>query len=178
MTTLAALLFGEGVDAGPILDTALGSDAVGLGRILISGLAVPSADVAGALARLLDVPVGNVAIRGWHQHRKIEQARQQTKDNATDRAVVRLGDHKIKSKQRPVIEATVGNHTMPVLNLELEVEIDVSAVDLVIEQGEVCEVHHGSAVAKAKLSASKVTLAERNFSTVDLTPEAHVAELP
>lgn len=166
MTTIARALAGTD-DAGS--EAALQQALLRLGQLRVAGLVVPSAEVSSALAALLDQPLGNVALRAWAQHHEIQQACQRTAADPGSREVVRLLKHRIVSRQSPVIEAMVHGAPVPLIELDLRVEIEASSVDVVIENGVVTDTRPGTAIAKATLSASGVTLAEHELQPVDLT---------
>lgn len=166
MTTIArALVRTDDAGAGTALQQAMSR----LGPLRVAGLAVPTAEVSSALAALLDQPIGNIALRAWTQHGEIEQACRRTSANPGSREVVRLLKHRIVSRQSPVIEALVDGAPVPLIELDLLVEIEASSADLVIEHGMVADRRAGTAIARAKLSASDLTLAEHEFQPVDLT---------
>lgn len=177
MTTLADLLFEPQADAAAELATAVARTTTAAGRLSVAGITVPEADVANAIVTLLRMPIGNIAVRGWNDHRSISQAKQRTAENPTVREVIRLLEHRIVTKQEPRIEAEVNGVTVRLLTLTLEVEMRLSSADVVVERGRVVDVRPGSAVAKATLSASKVKLAEKEFRQVDLRQEIQDVDL-
>ena len=167
MTTVAQTLVAGG-DALSQL-TATVTQVLGrLGPLRLANLTVPTADVASSLATLLDVPIGNLALQGWQQHRDVAAARRSTAIHPGTREVVRLLEHRIESHQSPVIEVTVQGVPKEVLALDLDVEIEAASVDLVIEHGEIVAVESGPAIAKGTLSASDVVLASHEFQAADL----------
>ena len=172
MTSISDLLFPAADDDARAqrISLALGDTRLPIHGLLVGPLAMPLVEVASAVHRLLKMPVGNVAIRGWAKHREVNKAIDITKANPWERRVVTLAAHSIKSKQSPTVEATVGGVSTTVLTVDLEVEIEVASVDLVIANGEIIEAPTRGSVAKAKLSASGVTLAEREFQPADLEP--------
>ncbi len=169
MTTLASILFGNPVGGSwQRIAAVLGSGNFDLQSVRIGGAAVPMPEVVNAVAQLLDMPVGNIALQGWHQQREVLKAKAETAGQPGTREVVRVLQHTITSKQSPTVRATAGAASVTILTLDLEVEIKVSSADLVVEAGQMTQARAGSAVAKAKLSASGTTLAEREFQPVDL----------
>lgn len=167
MTTIAQTLVG-GNEPISRLASVVGGVLERLGPLRLAGLVVPTADVVAAIATLLDVPVGNLAIKGWQQHRDVSAARASTAANPGTHEVVRLLEHRIESHQSPVIEVTVNGVSQEVLALDLDVEVEAASVDLVIRHGKVDEVRSGPAIARGELSASEVVLASHEFQAVDL----------
>lgn len=177
MTTLADLLFEPQADAAAELAAALERTTTAAGRLSVAGIAIPEAEVANAVTTLLQLPIGNIAVKSWNDHRSISQAKERTAQNPTVREVIRLLEHRIKTKQEPEIVAELNGATVRLLTLTVEVEMRVSSADVVVERGRVVEVRPGSAVAKATLSTSKVQLAEKEFRQVDLRQEIEDVDL-
>jgi flagellar motor switch/type III secretory pathway protein FliN len=177
MTSVSDLLFPTSDDESRIqqITVAIGDTRLPLHGLLVGPLAMPLVEVASAMHRLLKMPIGNLAIRGWAKHREIQKAIEVTKANPWERRVVTLAEHSIKSKQSPTVEVTpsgapAGAPSATLLTLDLEVEIEVASVELTISGGEIIDAATKGSVAKAKLSASGVTLAERELQPADLRP--------
>ena len=77
MTTVAETLV-PGSDAISQLAATVSQVLGRVGPLRMAGLVVPISDVASSLTTLLDVPVGNLAIEGWQQHRDVAEARRRT----------------------------------------------------------------------------------------------------
>ena len=121
------------------------------------------------------MPVGNIAAKGWVKHRKVQRAIEVTAASPSEKQVVRIAEHSIKSKQSPTVEATAGGLTKTLLKLDLEVELEIASVELVIIGGEIQDAKNGGSLAKAKLSASGLTLAEQELKPADLSLQTPVA---
>ena len=171
MTTIAALLFGVPPSRDAAIKTAFGRISGPLSRINVGGVSIPPVEVTNAVVALLELPMGNLAVHGWQQHRRVQEAIERTRTDPAGREVVELLRHKIRSKQQPTIDVDVDGVAMPILELEVEVELEVASAELVIERGAVSAVRTGPTRGKATLSASGVTLAQQQFSPVDATPE-------
>jgi hypothetical protein len=169
MTTIASLLFGDGPSRQQAITSALNPIAGRLAQIQIKGLSVPTVDVTNALAALLEMPVGNLALQGWQHHNSVEQACDRTRNDPASREVIHLMPHKISSTQRPVIEAAVEQFAIPVLELTLRAELEVSSADIEVSHGQVTQARPGSGSGHLTLDAGGVTLADREFDQLDLT---------
>lgn len=167
MTTLGDLLYGPGDREDRATSLASAIEGGGL-ALTAAGFAADRGDVASALARLLDVPVGNIAIKGWAKHRDVEKARAETRATPGEREVVQLASHTITSKQKPTVDISVAGVHHTVLTLDLEVRMEIGLASLAIEEGEIVDTMPGPTVASAKLSASGVVLAEHDLTIVDL----------
>ena len=169
-TTLAELLIGSAAETPAVLAAAMAGAQAVLARLSVAGLSIPGHDVASAVAKLLEMPIGNLAIKGWSGHRSVADAKRRTAENPGAREVVRLLDHRIKSKQKPEILVEINGAPVPLFELTLEVELRISSADVVVERGEVVDVGPGSVVAKGKLSAADVELLTSEFRQVELKP--------
>jgi hypothetical protein len=167
MTTIASLLFGQN-DPRRALDKALGFVVGPAGRFSVAGLSLPVDDVAAAIAAILEMPVGTIALQGWKHNQQVVEARDRTRDDPDARESIRLMEHTIKSTQRPEVVMDVNGVPTPILQLTLYLEMKVSSADLLIEKGEISQITHGSSTAKAKLSAGNVVLAQHEFREADL----------
>ncbi len=179
MTTVTSLLFGEPPQRGPALHEAFGRIDNPLSNVHVAGVSLPDVDFTNAIADLLDLPVGNLALHGWQQHRRIADAMERTRADGTAREIVKLLEHKVHSSQKPGIDIEIDGVAKRILDLALDVEIQFASVELVIERGTIALVRPGAATARASLSASGITLAERSLTPVDATPSiSAVSESP
>ncbi len=175
MTTLTELLIEPQADAATELASALGRSPAVLAKLSVGGLAVPDVEVANAIMTLLDLPVGNIVLKGWDEYRGIAEAKRATADDHNSRQVVRLLEHRITSSHEPVVEVELNGVTYPLLKMTLEIELRLSTVDVTVERGAVADVRPGSSSAKASLSAGKVVLAEKQFRELELRSEIESA---
>lgn len=167
MTTVSDLLFASPSEGQRVLSAAF-ETAPGLGQMTIGGLTVPSIDISSALLRLFQVPLGNLALRGWNFQREVERAKTETALDPDGREVLKLFEHKIRSHQSPTIELRAGDLAVTVAKLTAEVEIVITSAELVIERGEISGLEPGEAKASAKLKAGDAVIAERSAVPVRL----------
>ena len=139
MTTIASLLFGQD-DPRRALDKALGFVVGPAGRFNVAGLSLPTSDVAAALAAILEMPVGTLALQGWKHSQQVVEARDRTRDDPDARESIRLMEHTVKSTQHPEVVMDVNGVPTPILHLTLYLEMKVSSADLVIEKVEISQV--------------------------------------
>jgi hypothetical protein len=168
MTSLATMLFDTPAAGRARLDALLGPTGLDIGRLTVAGSAIQPPQVSGALLDLFDLPIGNLAVQGWSHALEVEHAKQRTRAAPGSREVVTLGKHSITSTQSPTVEASLGGTTIPVLRLTVEVRIQVSAVRLLIEAGQLVDITPGQARASATVSADGVTLFQCDTRQVDL----------
>lgn len=181
MTSVLDLLFDEPATARSSLAGRFEASDVLSNLLRVGGLSLPNADVAGALVELLDQPVGNLVLHGWGTHRSIRKARAATAADPGSREIVRLFEHVVTSTQEPTITADVRGAEIEVARMTLEVEVRLSAANLVVEGGEISQVKTGSSQGKASLKVGKIVLAERSETALsdsalsDVTPSDGIA---
>lgn len=171
MTTIASLLFGPPPGSRAAIERALESVTGPLAALRIGGVAVPHVEVVDAVATLLELPVGNLALTAWGQQRDVAEAIERTRNDPAGREVIEVLSHRIRSRQRPTIDVDVNGARSRVLELDAEVELEMTTAELVIEAGRVTAARTGPTRGRARLSASGVTLAARDFTAVDATPD-------
>jgi hypothetical protein len=174
MTSIARLMFDHDAEGRRVLDHRLGPAGLDLARVRVAGLAVDPSEVSGALLRSFDVPIGNLALRGWQQLAQVSRARERTAAEPGTREQVHLGEHRMSFRQSPVVEAWVGGASLEVLRLTLELDVHVTAVTLDVEGGRITRSRPGPARARAALSVDGRSLVSRELRPVDLsTPAGH-----
>jgi len=170
MTAVSDLLLGPGRQPAAALEAALSRTGQHLGRLGAGVAPITDAALCRPLAGLLEEPVGNLAARGWRQHRLVAEACERTRANPGSTEVVELFEHEITSTQRPRLEVFVDDVRVEVIQLELRVALTVDRVGLTIAGGRIAGWSAGTAVGSAELSASGVSLARREHTVVDLSP--------
>jgi hypothetical protein len=169
MTTIASLLFGSPHEGRAAVERALERALGPLTALRVGGISVPSVEVVDAVSALLELPVGNLALKGWEQQRNVAESLERTRHDPSGREVVELLQHRIRSRQRPTVDVDFDGVRSTVLELDVDVELMVSSAELIIERGRVSSVRNGPTRGHARLSASGVTLAERELTSVDAT---------
>jgi hypothetical protein len=177
MTSLGQLLYGD-VDEtarGQSMEESLRDLAV----VTAAAALVPGVlpEIAGALSTMLNAPVGNLALRGWRKHRDVLDALRDTQESG-DRQVVRLARHKMSSKQSPSVDVVANGVNQTVLELDLKVDLEVSMVEMTIENGAIIDTSPGPTKAKASLSASGQTIVKRELTVIDLSFEEEATPRP
>lgn len=151
-TTVGELLGGPGTQAR------LTSEVARLVRL--SGAVVPSTEATGVLVELLEMPLGDLALRAWRAERDVRQACERTAVAPGGREVVHHFQHRVRSVQEPVVEISVNGVRQRVLTLELEVLLEVSGADVLVEAGQVRDVRPGAVSGRARLSGGGSVILE------------------
>ncbi len=179
MTSVARLLLDE-----PTLQARrqrLSERLTAMGRvppaIRVGGVDIDGVEVTNALADLLELPVGNIALRAWSARRELAEAKERTAGDPTARETVRLLEHTIESTHTPTVEVTAAGLTKTVLELELVVELTIASAAFVVQGGQVVESRAAQASGKVELSGSGVTLFERELPAFDLETAADLVDI-
>lgn len=166
MTTVGQVL-GGGAPAD-LLGEELQRGLAGVAELARLAGTVSPAQIVHALAGVLDMPMGHIALVCWSRDQEVREARERTKTVA-GQVVIKLTEHVLSSEQNPVVEIVASGVRREVLRLTLELELKVASALLVVAGGEVVSVRHGHCQATARLAASNITVKEKTFTVGDLT---------
>jgi hypothetical protein len=175
--TVRAVLFGDAPPAAALAGTP-GWRAVvdgldlALATVSPAGRASAAAEVASALAGLLDLDVADVLIGGWRTHRALVEAAAATRADASASEVVPLGTHRISAAHRPYVEVVVNGATIATVGFELSVALDIDAVLATVRQARLVDVHGGRLTMSVALTAAGRELVTR---AVTLDPAVTVS---
>jgi len=165
MTTVKDVLYAGETEGVQGLAGQLGSLGV-LAAVLPE--AVAPTRVAEAVWDLLDIPLGDLLVRGWEKHRLIEEAKKATDGQPGAIQQVRIAGHTLKSEHHPKIECDVDGRTIPLLTLRLVVSLTIDTLVVTVTEGQVAGMSPGKVKAVATLSAGGVELCRREVEAVSL----------
>lgn len=168
MTAVSELLFEPDQRPEAALESSLARTGENLGDVGLATVTVTDSALSGAMAELLEEPVGNLAVRGWQYHQLVLEACERTKANPGSIEVVELFEHEVNSRQHPRLELLVDGVRVKVIQMELDVALKVDGVGLTITEGQITGWTPGTTVGSAELTASGVSLAKREHTLVDL----------
>jgi hypothetical protein len=175
--TVRAVLFGDTAPAAVVAGTP-GWRAVvdgldlALSAVSPAGRVFASAEVASALAELLELDVADVLIGGWRTHRSLIEAAAATRDDPEASEIVRLATHRIGAAHRPYVEVVVNGATIATVDFELSVELDIDAVLATVRRARLVAVHGGRLTMSVTLTAAGRELVSR---AVTLDPAVTVS---
>lgn len=146
--TALALLFGQEADSQEaIADRIESADPENLDRAL-EGL--PKAtreaavrEVAAATAGLLNVNLIDMLVAGWRKHHDLTSAARRTLAAPGSTELVQLATHQVTEAQQPYVSVLVDGHRVAILNLDLSVVFDISALLAGIRAGRLVALHSG-----------------------------------
>jgi hypothetical protein len=118
-------------------------------------------ELAGALARVLELRLGAVLVRGWRKHRDVTQAARRTAGDPASSEVVRLASHVVTLDDEPCIEVLVADRPALELRIGLTVAITVEVASGTVRGGRLVAISGGGATVKASVSVEGTTIAER-----------------
>jgi len=152
------LLFGPGEEApGALAHQMLSAGAGGsLGRALEN---LPKATYEAAVseattqaAGLLDVDLIGLLVAGWRAHHDLTAAARHTLATPGSTELVDLATHRITTTQRPSVTVLVDGHQVAILQFDLSVVFDVSALVAGISAGRLVALHSGRCHITATLA--------------------------
>lgn len=120
--------------------------------------------VGDAVATLLDIDVGALAIDAWTKYDEVREAALRSNEPGSSPQRVRLLEHQITSTHRPSIELYVDNALLTTVALDLEIELDVHGLDAEITAARLTAFRSGDLDVRATLSVEGHRLAERERS--------------
>jgi hypothetical protein len=159
--TVRAVLFGEGEietelnrslrDSGSIetVAAALGKLPKAIGDAALERL-------GHVVAKLLDLDVLDVIMLGWQEHHALQEAARRTLQEPGAEEVVRLATHRMGSKYEPRVEVIVDDAHVATVHLEIDLSLELHAVNAVISSGRLAALTSGDADVAAKLSCEGV----------------------
>jgi hypothetical protein len=164
MTTFANLLFGNDEAARADLETALRE------KMTHPALGLPGvpAQIADGIVTFLTMPLGNLAVAAYDHHQRIEEARRNSAKSPGVPEVVKLAEHKIKSKLESTVDLEIYGVSQTVLRFELASEITVESLTAVVESGRVTDLTPGAATGQVTLSTAGIELARAHTQPVEL----------
>ncbi len=169
MVTTVAELLGE---VGPDLDEELRRVAGDHGAITGPVYRLLRARMAEAVATVLDIDLGSLALDGWAKYGEVRAAARRSAPPNESSERVRLVEHRITSTHRPSVELYLNEVLLATIALGLEVEIDVHGLDAEIRGGRLVGFHGGDLDVRATLSAEghKITERVRSYRIGALLP--------
>jgi len=145
--------------------------------------------LAGARARLLDIPLVDVLLGGWLRLRAV-QAYATPERRASDRHYAHeLAKHRLTSEHAPKVELYVHDVRLAEVEFDLQLSIVIAKAKLLIRRGRIMEIAVSGAGARATLKYGKHTLLTREAEEldfpvaiplgegIDIPPPLHLADI-
>jgi hypothetical protein len=168
--TASVFLF-QRQDTGQALAEALDDHGVlrsnnDLAQRLVTRIAREAAkDQLGVVADgLLNLDLGDLVTAGWRKHERLTAAAQRTAANPGSSERIQLATHRISSVHRPYVELLINDTHLTNVNLELDVEFVITALEVTVRDGRVVSLHSGDCDVSATLTAEGVQLASQQIT--------------
>jgi hypothetical protein len=120
--------------------------------------------VARAITTPLDEPLVNVGVRAWTAQQAIREAC----DAARGDPLASVLGRRVRSTQRPRVDIVLDGQSIPILELKIDIELLVDAVDAIVVAGRVDSISTGTATSRASVEIAGHRLAETGDVSVDL----------
>jgi hypothetical protein len=154
--TALAVLFGSDTDALEALAGRIASDPGTLGRALQdlpeAARAAAAREAAAAAAGLLDVDLFEVLVAGWRKYQDLTASARRTLAVPGSIELVQLANHRVTAAQHPYVTVLVDDHRVATVDLELSVDLDISALLADISAGLLAALQSGHCDITATLA--------------------------
>jgi len=117
-----------------------------------------SKNAAGLVKELLDVPLADVLVEAWKQHRRFRQYADAERYPPGEVSVVPLAEHHITSTHEPYIEVVIGGVSRGKIPFEVTLDVTVKAGNLIIESGKIKRLEAARAQVSGRLACAGETL--------------------
>jgi hypothetical protein len=173
--TAAAVVFGDMAKTAAALAGAISSDQVARAVCpVLQGLpaaaratAIQEAGVVGA--GLLDLDLGSLLVAGWRKYTALTQAARRTTEMPGREEIVNIATHQISVVSHPDVELLVNEVRAAMINFDLTVEFEVTALTGVIRSGRLVALGSGRCATTVSVAIEGVPVATRT-AEFDLNP--------
>jgi hypothetical protein len=119
------------------------------------------AAIRGTMGDLLDGTVPELAAATWAKYHSLRKYADSKKYAPTERILVPLVTHTIRSVHKPRVEMLLGDEPVGGVEFEIELEFTVEGALLTIRGGRIVEMRVGSCRGKGTLSCAGIVIEER-----------------
>jgi hypothetical protein len=167
-TTVKAVLFGD-ADPGPAVGRLQAWPAVVgklgglLGHVSPGGRVSIERELAGALAGLLDLDVGDMLVAGWRHHRALVAAAHATAADPNAVEVVQLATHRITAQHHPYVDIVVNGAKVVTVHFDLGLTFDVDSFLGTVRYGRLASIQSGRCTTTVGLGCEGHDLVTRQF---------------
>ena len=141
---------------------ALGADQdLGLGRLPAAVRATAVREAATVAAGVLQVDLAGVLVGGWREYRNIVTAARRTLAAPGSAELVSTVTHQVTVAQHPSVSVLVDSRRVAVLQLDLSIVFDVSALVMLISGGYLVAIRSGRCDVTVTLAVQRTELMTR-----------------
>ena len=161
-TTFRRFAFGEDGRAELAVQPIGASHAIqSLGHVATATRRAVAAELASAVARVLDFDLVDVLIAGWRKYDALVAAAKRTGADPSVEEIVDLATHRITSVHRPTIDLLLDGARIGTLRVEATFDCVLEGVAGTVARGRLVALHYGRCTATATVSADDVEIIRR-----------------
>lgn len=165
--TACVVAFGDVANAATALAGAISSEQVArtvhpVLRDLPAAARNTAIREAGAVgAELLDLDLGGLVVAGWRKYAALTQAARRTLDTPGREEIVNVVTHRISVASQPNVELLVNEVRAALINMDVRLEFEVTALTAVIRSGRLVALGSGRCETTASVAVEDVEVATR-----------------
>jgi hypothetical protein len=170
--TVSSILFGHedparALAAVPGWRAATSGLAAGLTTLNPAGRGVVERELAGAVAGLLGLNLGDVLVAAWRKHRALYAAAVSTQDSPGTE-VVQLATHRVSTTHRPSVDVTVNGARLTTVHCELSLVLDIETLTATVRRARLVALGGGRCSVTGVLAFAGQPLVSRQ-TPIDLS---------
>jgi hypothetical protein len=133
------------------------------------------AEIRNSISGLFQTDLVDFLLAGWHKYQDISKSLEKSRQKPADTFLMPLVPHTLKSVQHPCIEVFVDDKPMGKIVFDLTIALDVNAISLKIQQGQIIEILTGTCQGSITLAYEKDNLASAKTGEIHLPGKIKVA---
>jgi len=122
--------------------------------------------IAEQTSQIFNLNVLDALGEAWKKVSEVEEYSDPKKHDPSDRNLVPLAEHTIKSQHHPELKIRLHGREIGSLKFNLEFSLTLDGFDLAIQNGRIMEIRTGSAKGEGSLSLADVSLWKREWAPV------------
>lgn len=125
-------------------------------------------DITEKFGELFDIPIPDIFLSSWKKANAIQSVLEESRKSPETVMNVELGEHRIVSQHKPVIEVKIQNATVKKLEFTLRLGFILKGFNLKIRNGAIREMQTGVCEVKGTVEYEKLTIAEKKLAPITL----------
>jgi hypothetical protein len=122
--------------------------------------------IADQTSQILDLNVLDALGEAWKKLAEVEEYADPKKHKPSDKNLVPLVEHTIKSQHQPELKILLHGHEIGSVKFSLEFSLTLDGFDLAIQNARIMEIQTGSAKGEGSLSLAGVSLWKHEWAPV------------
>ncbi len=120
------------------------------------------------VGELLDIDLADIFVRAWNKYRILKDYADPDKHPPEETILAPLGEHTIKSEQRPYIEIFLNEARLATITFQISLSLVLKGIILKIQGGRITEILTGSCQGKGSIKCENQVLFEGETESVVL----------